>query len=46
MKKRQGLGRCFRIALPSGLLWERPNIAALSGFLTELLSASRPADAA
>ena len=43
---RQGLGRCFRIALPSGLLWERPNIAALSGFLTELLSASRPADAA
>ncbi|HEY3259086.1 MAG TPA: beta-ketoacyl synthase N-terminal-like domain-containing protein [Pseudonocardiaceae bacterium] len=41
---RQRLNRQFSIALPSSLLWDRPSIAAVAGYLSELLLASRAAE--
>jgi hypothetical protein len=40
---RQGLARRFRTALPSGLLWDRPNVASLGDHLCELVAQERPA---
>ncbi len=42
---RQRLNRQFGIALPSSLLWDRPSVAAVTGYLTDALISSRaPAD--
>lgn len=42
---RQRLGQRFRIALPSSLLWERPTITAVTGYLADLLIGSREHEA-
>jgi 6-methylsalicylic acid synthase len=41
---RQRLSRQFRTALPSSLLWDRPSIAAVAGYLAEVLAADDAAD--
>jgi 6-methylsalicylic acid synthase len=42
---RQQLNREFGIALPSSLLWDRPSVASVADYLSELLISSRaPAD--
>jgi 6-methylsalicylic acid synthase len=41
---RQRLSRQFRTALPSSLLWDRPSIAAVAGYLVEVLAASGTAE--
>jgi hypothetical protein len=38
---RQRLNQRFRLGLPSSLLWERPNIAAVTAYVAELLVGSR-----
>ncbi|HEV2887767.1 MAG TPA: acyltransferase domain-containing protein, partial [Jatrophihabitans sp.] len=38
---RQQLNRQFRIALPSSLLWDRPSVASVAGYLSDLLVSSR-----
>lgn len=38
---RQQLNRQFRIALPSSLLWDRPSVASVADYLSELLIGSR-----
>jgi 6-methylsalicylic acid synthase len=41
---RQRLNRQFRTALPSSLLWDRPSVTSVAGYLTEVLAASRAAE--
>jgi 6-methylsalicylic acid synthase len=38
---RQQLNRRFRTALPSSLLWDRPSVTAVAGYLTEVLVGAR-----
>ena len=36
---RRRLEKLFRLALPATLLWDRPTVTAIAGFLAERLSA-------
>lgn len=42
---RHRLNRQFRTALPSSLLWDRPSVTSVAGYLSELLLAARAAEA-